>query len=115
VKDTDFQENEAVSPVVSEKYWRPNDLGVCNYFGLVLDSLIVSDGDPQRQREIFTTLGSSMTYFTYVWQLLRSVWQTYPLLQPAISGDMSLLHRQVGLEVVHRQCRVDLVVWEIAM
>jgi hypothetical protein len=48
VKDKDFQENEAVSPVVNEKYWRPNDLGVCNYFGLVLDSWIVSDGAPQR-------------------------------------------------------------------
>ena len=56
-----------------------------------------------------------MMYFTFVWQLLRSVWQTYPLPQPAISGNMSLLHRQVGLDVVLCQCQVDLVVWEIAM
>jgi hypothetical protein len=52
LKYTDFPENEAVSPVVIEKYWRPNDLGVCNYFGLVLDNWIVSDGEPQRKREI---------------------------------------------------------------
>lgn len=115
MKYTDFPENEAVSPVVIEKYWRPNDLGVSNYFGLVLDSWIVSDEEPQRKREIFTTLGSSMTYFTYVWQLLGSVWQIYPLPQPAISGNMSLLHRQVSLDVVLCQCQVDLVVWEIVM
>jgi hypothetical protein len=66
VKDTDFQENEAVSPVVNEKYWRPNDLSVCNYFRLVLDSWIVSDDEQQRQRETFTTLGSSMMNFTCV-------------------------------------------------
>jgi hypothetical protein len=115
VKDTDFQENEAVSPVVNEKYWRPNDLGVCNYFGMVFDSWMVSEGEPQRQREILTTSGSSMTYFTYVWQLLRSVWQTYPLHQLTISGNMTLLHRQVGLDVVLCQCQVDLVVWEISV
>jgi hypothetical protein len=56
-----------------------------------------------------------MTYFTHVWQLLRSVWQIYQLPHPAISGNMSPLHRQVGLDVVLCQCQVDLVVREIAM
>jgi hypothetical protein len=37
VENVAFRENEAVSSILDGQRWRPDDLGVYNYFGLVLD------------------------------------------------------------------------------